>query len=238
MIQYYPVILHTIDDRQDIAAKHAHASAARFEKLNGVKPRVFTRADVGVDVNKYWYSSWVWDLVPGDVEYVLCMDSKVLPVRRLPALPELKFAAIVDRHDRVYQGMNSSEVVKQTGKYFQMHVFVAHRDTRPAFEQLKELCGLPKYNIRNGDANPLGFDGRGNFTAMNELIQSSFPVHELSRDWNWNITYEKQYYYDWPYMINFNANDYGTWAYLMYIRSLIERIEALDGTLEEPAEPA
>jgi len=233
MFRYHPVILHTVDNRPQ-SIVHAHASADRFEKLNGVRPQVVTRADIGVSVNKYWYCAWVWDVVPEDAEYILCIDSKVLPVRSLPELPDLKFAAITDRHDRVDQGMANSKLIRQTGKYFQMHVFFAHRDTRPAFEELKTLVGAPKYNTRGGEPNDLGFDGRGQFTPMNELIQSSFPVHELSRDWNWIITYEKQYYFAHPYMINFTANEFGTWAYLKYIRSLIERIEALGGSLDGP----
>jgi hypothetical protein len=233
MISYCPVIMHTIDGRPD-ALVHAHKSAERFERLNGVKPIVVTRAGIGVDVNHYWYSAWVWDVVPADTEYVLFMDAKVLPVRTLPELPELKFAAIMDRHDRVDQGQRASAVVRNSRKYFQMHVFVAHRDTREAFEDLKLLCADPKYNTRNGRPNDLGLDGRANFTPMNEIIQSRFPVHELTRDWNWIITYEKQYYFEWPYMINFNANAFGTWAYLKYVRQLIEYIESLGGSLDGP----
>lgn len=233
MINYHPIILHTIDNR-DGAEQHAQAAAARFEKLNGVKPQVVTREDIGVDVNKYWYSAWVWDVVPANVEYVMCIDSKVLPVRKLPELPDLKFAAIMDRHDRVSQGMARSEVMRNSGKYFQMHVFVAHRDTRPIFEQLKQLATAAKYNEMDGKANELGFDGRGNFTPMNELIQANFHVHELSREWNWIITYEKQYYFEYPYMINFHANEFGTWAYVKYVRQLVEHVEALGGSLDGP----
>lgn len=231
---YHPVILHTIDVR-DRAVVHAYAAADRFEKLNGVRPQVVTRNDIGVTVNKYWYAAWLWDVVPKTAEYILCMDSKVLPMRALPELPELKFAAAMDRHDRVNQGMTRSAVIRETGKYFQMHVFVAHRDTQPVFEQLKQLAGDEKYNMLSGKPNALGFDGRGNFTPMNTLIQASFPVYELPREWNWIITYEKQYYFTHPYMINFHANEFGTWAYLKYTRQLAEHIEALGGSLDPPA---
>ena len=144
----------------------------------------------------------------------------------------------MDRHDRVKQGCEASKIVRSTGKYFQMHLFVAHRDTQPIFEQLQTLCDNPRYNHQFGRPDTLGFDGRANFTPMNELIQSNFPVFELSRDWNWLIAYEKQYYYDTPYMINFNANTIWTWAYLKYVRTLIERIEALGGSLEALADSA
>jgi hypothetical protein len=234
MIRYHPVILHTIEDRPG-SEQHALAAAARFEQLNGIKPQVVMRTDTGVNVNRYWYSAWIWDVVPKDVEYVLCMDSKVLPVRKLPELPELKFAASMDRHDRVNQGIAHSSVVQRTGKYFQMHVFLAHRDTQPVFEQLKALHDDPKFNTYDGKPSDLGFDSRGNFTPMNELIQSNFPVHELPRTWNWLIAYEKQYYFDAPYMINFNSNEAGTWAYLKYVRSLLEQIETLGGSLDSPA---
>jgi len=233
MIKYHPVTLHVLDDRE-LTELRARTAAARFEKLNGIKPQLVTRKDIGVDVNKHWYCAWIWDVVPDDVEYVLCMDSKILPVRKLPELPELKFAAIMDRHDRVAQGMHSA-TLRQTGKYFQMQLFVAHRDTRPIFEQLKKLCALPKYNLPGADQNATGFDGRGIFTPMNELIQSNFEVHELSRDWNWGITFEKQFYYEWPYMINFNANDFGTWAYFRYVNHLIEQLELAGGALDGPA---
>ena len=235
-MRYYPIIMHTIDARPE-TERHAHLSADRFEKLNGIRPRVVTRADIEGCSNKYWYSAWVWDFVPANYDYVFFMDSKVLPIRRLPELPELKFAAALDRHDRIKHGMRYSELINQTGKYYQMHVFFAHRDTQPAFEELKKLNSVAKYNTRGNSPAELGFDGRGNFTPMNEVIQAAVPVHELSHAWNWIITYEKQFYYTDPYMINFVANEYGTWAYFKFVRDLMERLEAAGGSLDSENTP-
>jgi len=232
MIAYHPVVVHTTETRKESVAR-ARDTVDQFERLNDIRPQLLTTADFPKEVNKYWYFLWVWDMVPDDVEYIMVLDSKVLPIRTLPPLPELKFAAVMDRHDRVNQGMYHSEVIKQTQKYFQMHMFVAHRDTRVAFDKVKLLEGTPKFEKQGG----LGFDGRACYTPLNEEIQSRFEVHELPREWNWNITYEKQYYYDYPYMINFNANEHGTWAYHRYVKHLTERIEAFGGNLDGPPTP-
>ena len=226
MINYHPVITHSVDMRVN-TDKRVNELADRFAALNGVRPQIITREQIAKPINKYWCPVWVWDCVPSDVDYVLCMDERILPVRKLPPLPELKFAAIMDRHDRVNQGKAASKVIRMSGKYFQMHVFVAHRDTRPIFEHVQDIHDEPGYIDRE-----FGRDGRAFFTPLNNLIQNAFEVHELDRDWNWLMTYEKQFYFDWPYMINFNANDYSTWAYLRYTKTLIERIEALGGSME------
>jgi hypothetical protein len=231
MVRYHPVLFHIRDLRLGVD-RNVRAAADRFEMLNGVAPQIVTRDTIGVDTNKYWYVAWLWDVVPCDVEYVLYMDERILPVRKLPELPELKFAAAMDRHDRVNQGLRRSEIMRKTGKYFQLNLFVAHRDTQPLFERLKTLSTLDRYNFRDGKPSDLGFDGRGNFTPMNEVIQEAVPVHELSRDWNWLITYEKQYYFENPYMINFLSNEYGTWSYYRFVRQLIEQVEANGGSMD------
>lgn len=175
-------------------------------------------------MNKYWYTFWVWDLVPKDVDYILVYDSKLLPARPLPELPELKFAAAPDRADRIRQGTCHSDVIKRTGRYFQMHLFMAHRDTQPIFEALKLLHDSPKYNVGVGpQKDPRGADGRGHMTPLNEMIQENFDVYELPKTWNWIITYEKEFYTTEPYMINFHGE--GTWAYWMYILHLFETME-------------
>jgi len=235
MIKYHPMIIQTSDLR-DGCEDHANAAAARFEKLNGVRPQVVLQKDVDEEINRYWYPVWIWDIAPDDAEYILCFDSKILPMRKLPELPDLKFAAAMDRHDRVNQTKGRSPTVAASGKCFQMQLFIAHRDTRPVFEELKRLGRTEKYNTRDGVPDETGYDQRIYFTPLNDLIQSNFDVYELTRAWNWIITYEKQYYFASPYMINFNGNEYGAWSYLKYIRSLAERIEALGGTLDGPLE--
>lgn len=232
-ISYHPIIIQDVDPR-DSCLKYAYKSAERFELLNGVKPQVIAASEFKDGVNPYWRPAWVWDFAPSSAEYVLYFDAKVLPVRKLAELPELKFAASMDRHDRVNQGKACSPTAAKSGKYFQMHVFVAHRDTQPIFEQLKAFAVSKDHGIDGSTQRAIGNDARGIFTPMNELIQREFAVHELSREWNWIISYEKQYFFDWPYMINFVLFDASTWAYLRYIRQLFERIEALGGTMDEP----
>ncbi|HSN70898.1 MAG TPA: hypothetical protein VLT59_05285, partial [Steroidobacteraceae bacterium] len=100
-IPWYPVMFHTVD-RRSSTIEAVNMAADRFEKVNGRRPQIVTReTEPAVETNPYWYPIWVWDYIPEDVEYVLCMDSKVLAVRPLPELPEVEFAAVMDRQDRI-----------------------------------------------------------------------------------------------------------------------------------------
>lgn len=225
-ITWHPIMFHTIENRET-TIDAANMAVARFAKVNGKTPQLITRDTEPLrDINKYWYPLWVWDYVPEDVDYVLCMDSKVLAVSPLPELPELEFAASMDRHDRVLHGMHYSDFLRETEHVYQPQVFIAHRSTRPAFEELKLLVDLPEYNT----PDVRGQDGRAYFVPFNETIQQHCTnIYDLPKEWNWNIGYEKEFYTESPYLINFVAH--GTWAYFRYIYMLLERIDTLEGAV-------
>lgn len=232
-IKYYPVIMHIDEFRRNAKTRatsydNAIAGADRFEKLNGVRPQVISIDDMnraGITCRSmFWYPFYIWDIVPEDIEYVLYMNSYMLAAHPLPELPPLKFAAARDRHDRENQGKTHSEIVKQTGKYYQGDFWIGHRDIRPYFDEMKPLGEYDKYN----EPDHRGFDQRGYMTPLNEAIQANFPVYELSKEWNWIIAWEKRFYTNNPYMINFNG--WGTWAYWKYIYYLLDQVEALSAT--------
>jgi hypothetical protein len=222
-ITYHPVIFHTYDLREG-TVKGAQMGVDRFEKLNGIRPQLVTRESMnaaGIETqNGYWYPFWLWDVVPESAEYVLFIDSVLLPIRPLPEIPECKFAAAPDRWDRIEQAKEHSAIVRMSGKYHQMQLFVVHRDTRPAFEEGKKLDGAEKHMANDG----LGDDGRCYQIALYDLIRAHFPVHELTKEWNWIATYEKEFYTNEPIMLHTGGQ--GTWAYFCYIHYLCERMEA------------
>jgi hypothetical protein len=228
MIKYHPVVIHTTEARP-AARDLALAGVDRFERLNGIRPQFLT-ADImdaagATPSSKFWYPMWVWDLVPDSAEYILVMDSKILPIKPLPPIPEVVFAAVSDRRDRVNQGVPQFEVLRRTRRLFQPMVFIAHRSTREAFEATKKYNYVERWYKDNGGT---GRDGRYYMVPFNAEIQSRYSVTWLPKTWNWIMMYDKEDYIPDAHLINMHCE--GTWYHWRYVLRLIDKLEALGGT--------
>jgi hypothetical protein len=222
MNKLYPVVMHTTDERSGTYSL-VKQIVQRFERVNDMDVHLLTYEDMrykaDLDLNRYWYPVWVWDFVPRCVDYVLCMDSKVLCANPLPPLDltNIEFAAVPDRMERIQEARQKSKVINKFGMYYQMFVFIAHRSTRKTFETLQK---------RHAKEPRLGPDGRGHMTPFNEEIQSNHVICPLPKTWNWSITYEREFFTQDPYLISFNGCM--TWAYIMYILGLLNRLDGIN----------
>lgn len=175
MIKYHPIIggLNYSRPIQLLITR----SANRFEKLNGVSVQIIRdRHMAGMDVSAFHFvKSYVWDLVPNNVDYVLYMDTDVIPIRRIDEeLPEgIEFAAAADTVKRIRENADSSPSLKSAGLYFNDGVFVAHRSIKDVFDQLK----FRRSKERDAKAGH----------EMNLAIQYGTKVHTLSKRWNYQL---------------------------------------------------
>jgi len=169
MLEYLPVML-SID--------HPHPEieewvATRFEALNGRAVKVIRRQDLPAElatIQPPYLKAWLWDLVPLETQRIVFIDFDIIPLRALPAIPDVPFAASTDVQwydDR----MRSMYPAFAKAHYFNAGFFVARRDTQPCFEQLKSFALTQGYDT----PYPTTYEQ----TPFNHLIQSRFSIHWL-----------------------------------------------------------
>lgn len=111
----HPVTIAITNDAG--ALETAARVAERFKRLNGVKPQVITKADVGEVAKGFFLPLSIWDLVPEDVETILYYDWNLVPMRPFEDVDFGRFAMVPDT----------------------VGLFAARRDTKSAFETLRDL---------------------------------------------------------------------------------------------------
>jgi len=167
MNDYLPVML---------SVDHPHPEleqwvAARFETLNGRAVTIIRKDDLPQEAQlcyPAYAKAWLWDVVPATTERILFLDFDIVPLRKLPDLPAALFAAVPDTPGYVDQMRAMYPHFARTRHVFNAGFFVAHRDTRSCFEQLKSFAVVTGYN------NPYGCTYEQ--TPLNHLIQSAFSV--------------------------------------------------------------
>ena len=174
----YPVTIAETNDHEAMAV--VRRTADRFERLNGVAPRIFTGADIKHIEHRgaSFTRAWIWDLVPSHVEMVLYYDWDMLPVLPLDrplTYQDIGQFAAVHGPGAPYMG-NVFPFIKKTGVYFNAGLFVAHRSTKPVFDQLKAFCALD-----SGIGNQL------EQIPFNLLMQLECKVTPLPEAWNYMV---------------------------------------------------
>ena len=112
----------------------------RFEALNNRRVFVVRAADLPAEAlsgHATYAKLWLWDAVPKTTERILYFDYDVVFVRPLPALPDVPFAACPDAQRYVEQRLEEHVLFQESGNYFNAGLFLAHRSTRPVFEQAR-----------------------------------------------------------------------------------------------------
>jgi lipopolysaccharide biosynthesis glycosyltransferase len=169
-VDYLPVMLSVDHPHPEIEAW----VAARFAALNKKKVLVVGRADLPKEAllgHPTYAKAWLWDVVPEDVQRILFLDFDVVPLRPLPEIPDASFVAVPDAQWYVDRMRSMYPFIAKTRHVFNAGFFVAHRDTRRCFDQLKSFL------VTLGYENPYGTAYEQ--TLLNFLIQSSFDVHWL-----------------------------------------------------------
>lgn len=153
--------------------------ADRFEKLNGKRVHIVRRGDLpkeAQNVRSIYTRPWLWDVLPDDVQNVLVFDYDVVPLRPIPELPDVPFAAAPDSQRYVEERSVEFPTIATSGLYFNAGLFMAHRSTRLIFDQLKAF--ILDRDIEH--PTMYAFDQ----TAFNLLVQSNIEMTWLPRDYN------------------------------------------------------
>jgi len=137
---------------------------ARFRKLN---PGIATRSLGPEDITfPLWHGTWaklfVWDLVPSEVDRVICFDCDMIPMSPLtPFLPEddVPFAAVPDIAGiREMEAASGAPEIAAVRCYYNAGFFVAHRSTEPMFRKMQAFmpaAGKVVKTYRFFDQTPL-----------------------------------------------------------------------------------
>ena len=107
--------------------EHVRSVAARFEQLNNIPVRIITGRDLpGVYLSYPHFARYhVWQIVPKDTEKIIYFDNDMIPLRPLPELPDVDFAAVSDRSKLVEGVSREYPIIKKAGQYFNAGFFVA-----------------------------------------------------------------------------------------------------------------
>lgn len=123
--------------------------AERFTQLNDIPVRIILERDLpGVYLSAPQFARYhAWDLLPQDVDKLIYFDTDILPMRKLPPLPDVDLAAVPDckmTTDFIYPRF---PLLKQFGKYFSSGFMIATRRTLPIFRRVlaRQMSGEDKY---------------------------------------------------------------------------------------------
>lgn len=177
MTNYLPVML---------SVQHPHPEletwvAARFAALNGCDVFIVNQDNLPPNAlrgNPAYAKAWLWDVVPSSTTHIIFMDYDIVPIRALPIVPDVAFAAVTDNAAWLRYVNATYPVFTKSKKYFNSGFFVARRDTRPCFEQLKAFV------VSSAHGKGPSKDNTYDQTILNQLIQGSFDVHWLSHGFN------------------------------------------------------
>lgn len=173
VVDYLPVML---------AVDHPHPEleqwvADRFEALNGRKMLLVHREDMPEESllgHPTYAKAWLWDVVPEDTQQIMFIDFDMVPLRAMPEIPDVPFAAVSDAHWYINHMRSMYPFFAKTRYVFNAGFFVARRDTRSCFDQLKSFV------VSTGYDSPYGSTFEQ--TPLNHLIQSTVDVHWLPRE--------------------------------------------------------
>lgn len=166
-LDYLPVTL---------AVDHPHPELAqwvadRFEVLNGHTMQIIQRNDIPAiaqDVHPQYMKAWLWDIVPETTQRILFMDWDIIPLRQLPEIPDVPFAAAPDDQMFIDRRVVDYPAIKATGTYFNAGFFIARRDTQSVFDQVKLFAvDRTRADHTNGDFEQ---------TYLNLLIQAAVGI--------------------------------------------------------------
>lgn len=172
MVEYLPVTLSVDHPYPELEAW----VASRFAALNKKQVMVVGRADLPPEAligHPTYAKAWLWDIVPANVDRILFFDFDIIPLRAMPLLPDAPFIAVPDAQWYIDRMRAMYPFFAATRYVFNAGFFVAHRDTRKCFDQLKS------FTVKLGFNSPYGSTYEQ--TPFNHLIQSSFDVHWLPR---------------------------------------------------------
>jgi len=219
---YLPVMLSVDHPYPEIEAWIAE----RFEALNNKKVLVVHAEDLPEEAlfgQPTYAKAWLWDVVPKYVQRMLYFDYDIVPLRALPDIPDVPFAAVPDAQWYVDKLRAMYPFFEKTRHAFNGGFFMARRDTRPCFDQLKSFA------LRTGCDNPYAHvRGADEQTPMNHLLQSTFAVHWLPREFHCLVhtDYEES---AGAYMLHFPGTpSKARWSTMSLLRSILGTRPILD----------
>lgn len=212
-VDYLPVMLSIDHPHPEIEAW----VAARFEALNHKKLLVVGRADLPKEAllgHPAYAKAWLWDVVPADTQRILFIDFDMVPLRALPKLPDAPFLAVPDAQWYLDRIRAMYPFFAKTRYVFNAGFFVARRETRCCFDQLKSFV------VNSGYPGPYG--DLPEQTLLNHLIQTTVDVTWLPREFHCLVHTDYQEVSN-AYLMHFAAGAPGQsrWTIMKLLRTLL-----------------
>lgn len=168
-------------------------SIARFELLNDVKVQIIKDLDLKDDQSREFIKCDLWDMVPSDVDRILYFDADILPICKLPEIPDGEFCAAPDNAEGLEMVQRFWPMFKKTNFQFNAGMFIASRSTDPWFKLVKEMaCYKPDHH------------GMYDQTLFNMVLQTQVDVTRLSKQWNYLAPMEQEIV-SYPYMLHLSG---------------------------------
>lgn len=182
MPKVHALMLAMYDSDEDL--NYVRRIADRFEELNNIPVRTLTPADVGDIKEKLVYPQFAryygWNFVPEDVEYMIYMDTDLIPVKPLPELPTEDFSAVSDIAVLNEDVKKQWALFKTAQCYFNSGFFIASRKMKPIFEEVL---------LRQTTAHKAKWPWFHDQTLLNIEVQMALRVGRISvrmlpKEWN------------------------------------------------------
>jgi len=155
-------------------------SAERFERLNGKKVKVLGVEDIkamgGWGAAPSECKLWLWEAVPKDVDWIMCLDYDLVPFRALPPIePEDAAFMAVPMPVPAFEVLARQHItIARNGYAFNSGFWLAHRSTQPTFDVMKLLARRQQHR-------------EAEETWMNCLIPPLHKVKLLPAGYNWHV---------------------------------------------------
>lgn len=165
--------------------------AERFERLNNMEVRVIVDQDLsGKFLSSSYYAKYhAWKQVPSDIERIIYLDTDMLPLRPLPELPDVDFAAAPERKEIYDECSAAWPIIQRTGTYFNAGMLIATRKAEHIFQRMI----LRQTHSIGGEAPWFGEQSFMNIEVFSAVEAGEITFQQLPRSWNQLIlidTYE------------------------------------------------
>lgn len=179
--------------------KYTQRVADCFSELNGIPVRVLQNSDFAGEFlsSAHFARYYGWQFVSPETEKLIYLDADILPLRPLPPLPDVDFAAAPDHEGTCDKARNNFPILKRVHDYFNSGFFIAGRKTEPLFQSV-----LDRQSHAGGMAEPWYKDQ----TLLNIEIQLAVKNGDLTfemlpKSWNYLAISDSVVVQD-PYMLH------------------------------------
>ena len=142
----------TATDRNYTFSSCLQKLADKFKFLNGQNLNIIDsvpdyNCNCSIAMQLPWFKTFIWDVVPNDVERIVYVDRFSFPIKPIGELPDIGLSCVPFRDDAkniLFPTFSTHGRFKGCNPLLDFTFFAVSRDLKPTFEEMKKKRFSPK----------------------------------------------------------------------------------------------